>query len=80
MGFAMIVRTGDIFGKKRIAWVYGSQVVNGISFAMLTISNFPELVDSVEQTPMYPSYKKDNVNLYISALFVQLSAIAQAFG
>jgi hypothetical protein len=47
---------------------------------MLTISNFPELVDSVEQTPMYPSYKKDNVNLYISALFVQLSAIAQAFG
>lgn len=47
---------------------------------MLTITNFPELVDSVEQTPMYPSYKKDNMNLYISLLFVRLSAIAQAFG
>lgn len=24
MGFAMIVRTGDLFGKKKIGWVYAS--------------------------------------------------------
>jgi hypothetical protein len=46
----------------------------------LTTTSFPEIVDSVERTDEYPSYDQEEVNFYISGLFVMLAAVAQAFG
>lgn len=54
MGIAMIVRTGDLRGNAMIYWVYIGQVLNGVALALLTTTTFPEIVDSVEKTDMYP--------------------------
>ena len=50
MSFANLIRTGDYRGEAKIAWVYVSQVVNGIALALLTTTTFPEVVESVEKT------------------------------
>ena len=50
MAFANLIRTGDYRGEAKIAWVYVSQVVNGIALALLTTTTFPEVVESVEKT------------------------------
>ena len=72
MASAMIMRTGDIRGEAHIAWVYLGQIVNGCSLALLTTTTFPEIVDSVEHTEMYPSYDKDSINIYVSGFFILL--------
>ena len=50
MAFANLIRTGDYRGEAKIAWVYVSQIVNGIALALLTTTTFPEVVESVEKT------------------------------
>lgn len=70
MGLAMIIRTGNLRGNEVIHWVYTSQILNGMSLGMLTTTTFPEIVDAVERTPMFSSYEKDEVHIYISGLFV----------
>ena len=80
MSSAMIMRTGDIKGEAHIVWVYIGQIINGSGFALLTTTTFPEIVDAVERTEMYPSYDRDSVNIYISGFFILLSSIGQALG
>jgi MFS family permease len=79
-GFALIIRTGNLRGNEKIYWVYIGQITNGIAFALLTTTTFPEIVDSVERTDMYPSYNKEDSNLYISGFYVFLQSIATALG
>lgn len=76
MGAGCVVRTGNMTGDENIAWVYVGQCLNGVSLALLTTTSFPEIVDSVERTDEYPSYDQEEVNFYISGLFVMLAAIA----
>lgn len=76
MGVGCIIRTGNLFKKKHVYWVYIGQCINGAALAVLSVTSFPEIVDAVEKTPEYPYYDKDYVNFYISGLFVMLAAIA----
>lgn len=80
MAIANIIRTGDLRGNEIIAWVYVSQVLNGIGISLSTTACFPEIVDAVEQTPMYHEFNTDNVRIYISGVFVILAACAQFLG
>lgn len=69
-GASMIMRSGNLTGNAIIHWVYTSQIISGVCFGMLTTTIFPEIVDAVEQTPMYKFYDKEACNIYISGLYV----------
>jgi MFS family permease len=80
MGFSMIIRTGNLKQKENLWMVYVAQVINGGSFAVLTTTTFPEVVDSVENRDDYSQYNREALNLHISGMFVFVSALAQLLG
>lgn len=53
MGFSMIIMTGNLTGNLNLWMVYLGSTVNGIGFCLLQTTNFPEIVDTVENRPDY---------------------------
>lgn len=70
MGVGMIIRTGNFGEEPHLWWVYVGQCINGIFLALLTTTSFPEIVDCMEKTPLYPYYEKDHADVYVSGFFV----------
>lgn len=80
MGFSMIIMTGNLTGNLNLWMVYLGSTVNGIGFCLLQTTNFPEIVDTVENRPDYFQYDKESMNLHISGMFVFVQAVAQLIG
>jgi MFS family permease len=80
MGIACVVRTGNITGNKNLYWCWVGQILNGMALSLLSTTSFPEIVDAIERTAEYPYYNKDEVQLYVSMVFVMFAAVAQGIG
>jgi hypothetical protein len=48
MGASLVMRTGNLRSEPHIEMVYAAQVLNGASFAMIAVTNLPEVMDCVE--------------------------------